>query len=105
MKKQKKLLIYLYIYFNGNQKKIIKELLEKNEKITQKQVNDYFKNNRVLKDYITIFDDALYPEVLKEKLDDPILVFKKSELESYKNYGFNAADVKNDNDIKKDLIC
>lgn len=73
----RRLLIYLHIYFNGNQTLIMKELLEKNLKLKIDDVNAYFKNNKTDESkYITIVDED-YPDNLKDDLTKPILVIER----------------------------
>lgn len=72
----KKLLIFLHIFFNGNQTEIMKELLENNYHFVKKDINKFFRNNKVkLRDYITILDKSY--DISKMDTENMVYVIKK----------------------------
>lgn len=79
---KRKMLVYLYNYFDGDNAKIIDEFcsnkLFKEGKTDIKLVNKYFKDNNIkTTDYITFLDK----EFKVEEMDPtkPIIVYKKGE--------------------------
>ena len=77
LERQRKLLIYLHLYFKGDQAKIILELLDKKLAVTEDVVNAYFEENNIdSSNYITYLDDD-YPDDMKSELINPILVIER----------------------------
>ena len=77
LERQRKLLIYLHLYFNGDQAKIILELLDKKLAVTEDVVNAYFEENKIdSSNYITYLDDD-YPDDMKSDFANPIFVFER----------------------------
>ena len=73
----RKLLIYLHLQFDGDQAKILLELLEKKLAVTEDLVNAYFEENKIdSSNYITYLDDD-YPNDMKSELINPILVIER----------------------------
>lgn len=73
----RKILIYLFIKFDGNTNKMFQEILEKNLGTTEQDVDDFFTNNNIdEQDYCT-FIDSDFPDELKDNLTNPCLVFKR----------------------------
>jgi len=67
----KKLLIFLYEYFNGDNNAIMKEILEKNLNIAKNDVNDFIKQNKIrLKKYVTCFESNF-------DANEFVLIYKK----------------------------
>ena len=73
---ERRLLIYMYIIFDGNQNKILQEMLEHKLNIKEEDVDKYFKENKVLGNYITIFDKD-FPNKLKYDFDNPTFVIQR----------------------------
>ena len=67
----------MHLYFNGDQAKIILELLDKKLAVTEDVVNAYFEENKIdSSNYITYLDDD-YPDDMKSELINPILVIER----------------------------
>lgn len=72
----KKLLIFLYEFFEGNQVSIMQELLENNFDFSRKDVNSFFRKNKIkLRDYITILDKSY--DISQMDTKNMIYVIKK----------------------------
>lgn len=77
---KRKILVYLYEYFNHNQNLIIDEFCSHklaNAGLTKDLVVDEFfkKNNIKLSDYVTMLDDGFNGD---KDPENPILVYKKN---------------------------
>ena len=71
------ILIYLHIVFEGDQTKIMKELLENNLKPNYDGIEEYLKENKIdRKKYRTIADKR-YPKKYIQDLAHPTLVVEK----------------------------
>ena len=60
----RRLLVFLHLHFNGNVNEILKELLEKNNCFSKKQVDEKLEEVD-LNSYITLLDED-YPEEWKD---------------------------------------
>lgn len=76
----KKLLVCLYMKFDGDQNLIIKELLEKNLALSESDVNKFLKENNVkLKDFCCFWDKD-YPNEPETVNGIPVLCFERKKV-------------------------
>ena len=77
IERARKLLIYLHLQFDGDQAKIMLELLEKKLAVTEDFVNAYLEENKIdTNKYVTYIDDD-YPDDMKSDFANPIFVFER----------------------------
>lgn len=73
----RKLLIFLYLKFEGNQDEIMREILEKKLGATEKVVNAYLKDNNIDCNKYCTYIDKDYPKDMQDDIEHPILVFER----------------------------
>lgn len=81
---KKKILIFLFEKYNGDNNKIILEMMEKKEKADRESVNTFIKNgNFKLTDYVC-FWERKFPKRYTG-LINPILIIRKEDIKSVRD--------------------
>lgn len=77
-RKIRKMLIYLYHYFDGNQAKIFNEINEKKVDCSDQVVNDFIKKNHIVQNaYTTILDGNDIAKEFTKDLNKITFIVKK----------------------------
>lgn len=83
LQENKKILIYLYHQFNGDNGKIITELMERKVKSDRETVNKFIKDNNIkLSDYKCMWESK-FPKRYQEELS-PVMIIHIKDIKSVK---------------------
>lgn len=81
-RKQRNLLVFLYVYFEGKQSLILDEIIShkllNNGETTPEKVEQFIKDNNIdVTDYITILDNVYFAKKYKKDITAPVMIYKK----------------------------